>query len=434
MRAVDIIIKKKLGGVLSEQEIHFIIDGYVKGEIPDYQISALMMAICFNGLNDEEQYFLVKEMLESGEVNDLSGIKGICVDKHSTGGVGDKTTLVIAPVLASCGLKLAKMSGRGLGHTGGTLDKLESIPGFKIGLTTEEFFKQVNETGLAVVGQTANIAPADKKLYALRDVTGTVESIGLIAGSIMSKKLASGAHTILLDVKVGDGAFMKNINDAEELAHSMVTIGNSFGRKTVAMLTDMDQPLGEAIGNSLEVIEAIDTLKGKGPKQFEELCYQICVEMLTVSGVCKTNDEALALVKKKIASGEALEKLKLMIEYQNGDSRVLNDYSIFGTAKEVIPVLAKEDGYVKTIKTTSIGTAAMILGAGRATMNDIIDPTVGIKVYKKVGDKITKGEKIADVYTNGKNTEVAIQTILDSYTIIKEEVKPRNIVIKVIGE
>ena len=434
MRAVDIITKKKLGGVLTEQEIHFIIDGYVKGEIPDYQVSALLMAICFNGLNDEEQYFLVKEMLESGEVNDLSGINGICVDKHSTGGVGDKTTLVIAPVLASCGLKLAKMSGRGLGHTGGTLDKLESIPGFKIALTTDEFFKQVNETGLAVVGQTANIAPADKKLYALRDVTGTVESIGLIAGSIMSKKLASGAHTILLDVKVGDGAFMKNIESAEELAKSMVRIGNSFGRKTVAMLTDMDQPLGEAIGNSLEVIEAIDTLKGKGPKQFEDLCYQICVEMLTVSGVCKTNEEALTLVKEKIASGEALEKLKLMIEYQNGNSNVLNDYSLFGEAKEIVPVLATQDGYVKTIKTTSIGTAAMVLGAGRATMNDVIDPTVGIKVYKKVGDKITKGEKIADVYTNGKNTETAIKTILDSYVITKEEVKPRDIVLKVIGE
>ena len=434
MRAVDIITKKKLGGVLTEQEIHFIIDGYVKGDIPDYQVSALLMAICFNGLNDEEQYFLVKEMLESGEVNDLSGINGICVDKHSTGGVGDKTTLVIAPVLASCGLKLAKMSGRGLGHTGGTLDKLESIPGFRIGLTTDEFFKQVNETGLAVVGQTANIAPADKKLYALRDVTGTVESIGLIAGSIMSKKLASGAHTILLDVKVGDGAFMKNIESAEELAKSMVRIGNSFGRKTVAMLTDMDQPLGEAIGNSLEVIEAIETLKGNGPKQFEDLCYQICIEMLTVSGVCKTAEEALSLVKEKISSGEALEKLKLMIEYQNGNSDVINDYSIFGTAKEVVPVLAEEDGYVKTIKTTSIGTAAMVLGAGRATMNDVIDPTVGIKVYKKVGDKINKGDKIADVFTNGKNTDAAIKTVLESYIITKEFVEPRNIVLKVIGE
>ena len=434
MRAVDIIIKKKEGFALSEEEIHFIIDGYVKGEIPDYQISSLMMAICFNGLNAEEQKYLVKEMLESGEVNDLSKINGICVDKHSTGGVGDKTTLVIAPILASCGLKLAKMSGRGLGHTGGTLDKLESIPGFNISLTTDEFFKQVNEIGLAVVGQTANIVPADKKLYALRDVTGTVESIGLIAGSIMSKKLASGAHTILLDVKVGDGAFMKNVATATELAKSMVTIGTNFGRKTVAMLTDMEQPLGEAVGNSLEVIEAIETLKGNGPKEFTELCYKICSEMLKVSGVVKDEEEAFKLIKEKIESKEAINKLKDMIVYQNGNPNVVDDYLLFKKANDIVPVVAKKDGYVKSIKTTQIGNAAMLLGAGRESMNDVIDPSVGIKVYKKVGDKVALNEKIAEVYTNGKNTEKAVEMLLDAYKIVDEEVPSRNIIIDIIGE
>jgi len=434
MRAVDIIIKKKRNLPLTEEEIHFIIDGYVKGIIPDYQISALLMAICFNGLNSEEQNYLVKEMLESGEVNDLSGISGICVDKHSTGGVGDKTTLVIAPILASCGLKLAKMSGRGLGHTGGTLDKLESIPGFNITLTKEEFFKQVNEIGLAVVGQTANIVPADKKLYALRDVTGTVESIGLIAGSIMSKKLASGAHTILLDVKVGDGAFMKNIDEAKELAKSMVQIGNSFGKKTIAMLTDMDQPLGEAVGNSLEVIEAIETLKGNGPKEFTDLCYEICAEMLKVSGMVNCEEEAFKMITDKISSGKALDKLKEMIVYQKGDASVVNDYSLFGKAKNIVPVFANKDGFVRSIKTTQIGNAAMILGAGRESMDDIIDPTVGIKVYKKVGDKVSINEKIADVYTNGKNTEKAIKMLLEAYDIVTEEVNFRNIIIDIIGD
>ncbi len=434
MRAVDIIIKKKQNLPLTKEEIHFIIDGYVKGEIQEYQVSALLMAICFNGLNSDEQNYLVKEMLESGEVNDLSGIHGICVDKHSTGGVGDKTTLVIAPILASLDLKLAKMSGRGLGHTGGTLDKLESIPGFNISLTTEEFFKQVNEIGLAVVGQTANIVPADKKLYALRDVTGTVESIGLIAGSIMSKKLASGAHTILLDVKVGDGAFMKNVNDAKELAKSMVKIGNSFGRKTIAMLTDMDQPLGEAIGNNLEVIEAIETLKGNGPKEFTELCYKICSEMLKVSGVIKSEEEAYKLIYDKISSGIALNKLREMIAYQKGNAGVIDDYSLMGEAKKIVPVLSEKDGYVKGIKTTQIGTAAMKLGAGRESMNDVIDHTVGIKVYKKVGERVSKGDKIADVYTNGKATDEAIKMILDSYNIVTEEVKERSIIIDIIGE
>ena len=434
MRAVDIIIKKKQGLVLNEEEIHFIIDGFVKGLIPEYQISALLMAICFNGLNEEERFYLTKEMLESGEQVDLSQVKGLCVDKHSTGGVGDKTTLVIAPIIASFGLKMAKMSGRGLGHTGGTLDKLESIPGFNINVSTENFFKQVNEIGIAVVGQTANITPADKKLYALRDVTGTIESVGLIAGSIMSKKLASGAKNILLDVKVGDGAFMKTLADAQELAKAMVGIGAKFDRKVVAMLTDMDQPLGEAVGNSLEVIEAIETLKGNGPKDFTDLCYRICAEMLINANVCSSLDEAYLKITEKINNKEALNKLRQMIEYQNGDSNVIDDYSLFGCANEEIVVKSKVEGYVKQILTANIGTAAMILGAGRNTIEDVIDPTVGIKVLAKKGEFLKIGDPLAIIYTNGKNTENAINMIYDSYVITKEDVKKSNIILDIIGE
>ncbi|HHZ11232.1 MAG TPA: thymidine phosphorylase, partial [Acholeplasmataceae bacterium] len=329
MRAVDLIIKKKNGGTLTREEIKFLVSGYVNGNIPDYQMSSLLMAICFRGLTAQEQSDLTMEMLLSGESVDLSSIKGICVDKHSTGGVGDKTTLVVAPLAAACGLKMAKMSGRGLGHTGGTLDKLESIPGFRISLTPEEFFRQVQDISLAVVGQTANIAPADKKLYALRDVTGTVESTGLIASSIMSKKLASGASHILLDVKVGDGAFMKNLEAARELAQAMVAIGNSQGRKTVALLTDMDQPLGFAVGNALEVIEAIETLKGRGPKDLETLALKIVSELLLMTGLEKTEAEASERASRALADGSALDKLRAMIERQGGDSRVLDDYSLF---------------------------------------------------------------------------------------------------------
>lgn len=434
MRAVDIIIKKKQGLVLSEQEIHFMIDGFVKGIIPEYQMSALLMAICFQGLNEKERFYLTKEMLESGEQIDLSRVNGLCVDKHSTGGVGDKTTLVVAPIIASFGLKMAKMSGRGLGHTGGTLDKLESIPGFNISVSSDDFFKQVNEIGIAVVGQTANITPADKKLYALRDVTGTIESVGLIAGSIMSKKLASGAKNILLDVKVGDGAFMKTLEDAQELAKAMVNIGSQFGRKVVAMLTDMDQPLGEAVGNSLEVIEAIETLKGNGPKDFVNLCYRICSEILITSDVCKNQEEAFEKIKEKIDNGEALNKLKLMIEYQHGNSQVIDNYDIFGKAKEEIIVKAKSVGYVKKIHTANIGTAAMILGAGRNTIEDVIDPTVGIKIIAKKGDYLEVGDPIAIVYTNGKNTNQAIDMLYESYELSNQKINKGEIILDVIGE
>lgn len=434
MRVVDLINKKKQNQELTEEEIHYLIKGYVNGDIPDYQVSALLMAICYEGLNDNELYYLTKEMLESGDEVDLSEINGLCVDKHSTGGVGDKTSLVIAPICASFGLKLAKMSGRGLGHTGGTLDKLESIPGLTISLSLEDFIKQVNEIGLAIIGQTANVAPADKKLYALRDVTGTVDSIGLIASSIMSKKLASGAKIILLDVKVGDGAFMKTLDDARVLAKRMVNIGKRFGRKVVAMITDMDQPLGNAVGNSIEVIEAIDTLKGNGPKDFTELCYNICAEMLTVSEVFTTKEEALIKIDEIVKSGTALEKLKQMIKYQHGNIDVINDYAIFGNAKETIEVKSEISGYVRTIDTSDIGVSAMLLGAGREKITDVIDSVVGIMAYAKKGDYINKGDIIGKVYTNGKNTDKAIEMLRNAYKLTNEKIEKENIILDIIGE
>lgn len=432
VRAVDIIIKKRQGFQLTKEEIHFIIDGYVKGEIPDYQVSALLMAICFQGLNKEEQVNLTMEMLHSGEQIDLSSIQGVCVDKHSTGGVGDKTTLVIAPIIAACGLKIAKMSGRGLGHTGGTLDKLESIPGFQIAISPQDFLKQVQEIGIAVVGQTANITPADKKLYALRDVTGTIDSIGLIAGSVMSKKLASGAHSILLDVKVGDGAFMQTLKDARILARAMVDIGNSCGRKTVAMLTDMDQPLGEAVGNSIEVIEVIETLKGRGPKDFTALCREICTEMLLMTNFAKNKTEAKQMITRVLQDGSAMEKLRQMIIYQGGNPEVINNYQLFAQAKHIIKVKSKESGYIKKIRTHSIGDAAMILGAGRKTKDDIIDPSVGIKVIVKVGQLVEKGDTLAELYANGKEEARALEITEQAFEITGEIVNKNKIVLDII--
>ncbi len=392
------------------------------------------MVICYEGLSDNELFCLTKEMLESGDEVDLSKINGICVDKHSTGGVGDKTSLVIAPICASFGLKLAKMSGRGLGHTGGTLDKLESIPGFSVSLSLDDFIKQVNEIGLAIIGQTANVAPADKKLYALRDVTATVDSIGLIASSIMSKKLASGAKIILLDVKMGDGAFMKTLDQARELAKKMVSIGNNFGRKVVAMITDMDQPLGNAVGNSIEVIEAIETLKGNGPKDFTDLCYNICAEMLVISNVFKSKEEALKQIEEKVKSREALNKLKEMINYQHGDVNVIDDYSIFGFAKEVIKVKANKSGYVKTIDTSDIGVSAMLLGAGREKTTDKVDSVVGVEAFAKKGDFVNVGDVIGKVYTNGKNTEKAINMLINAYKLTNKKVEKENIILDIIGE
>ena len=429
MRAVDIILKKRDNLELSKEEIHFIIDGYVKGTIPDYQISALLMAICFNGLSNDERVNLTYEMLNSGEQIDLSSIDGICVDKHSTGGVGDKTTLVIGPILSACGLKLAKMSGRGLGHTGGTLDKLESIPGLTVSVSPEDFLKQVTEIGIAVVGQTANITPADKKLYALRDVTGTVESVGLIASSIMSKKLASGAKHILLDVKVGDGAFMKDLESARTLARAMVDIGNSCGRKTVAMITDMDEPLGEAVGNSIEVIEAIETLKGNGPTKFTELCYELSATLLQMAGVCESKDDAISMVEEVLSSGKALEQLKLLIKYQGGNPGVIDDYGLFPKCSKVIEIKAPNSGYVSKIKTEQIGVAAMLLGAGRMTKDDNVDLAVGLKILKHVGDYVLKDDIIALAYVNEKGAESVTDEVLKAYSFTADEISKNKIIL-----
>ncbi|HNZ74233.1 MAG TPA: thymidine phosphorylase [Bacilli bacterium] len=429
MRAVDIIIKKKEGLALNEQEINFMINGYLSGEVADYQMSALLMAIVLKGTTHEEEVLLTKAMLESGDTIDLSKIDGICVDKHSTGGVGDTTTLVIAPILAALGLKVAKMSGRGLGHTGGTIDKLEAIPGFNTSLSEEHFFKEVNEIGLAVTGQTANIAPADKKIYALRDVTGTVEAVALIASSIMSKKLASGADVILLDVKVGEGAFMKTLKDAKKLARSMVDIGKSQGKKMVALLTDMEQPLGVAVGNSIEVIEAIETLKGKGPEDLKLLCFEICKEILLLTDKAKDEKEALALVEDSVRSGKALKKLELMISAQGGNKAVINDYSLFGKAKELIEVKAEKSGYIKAIDALKIGEASGILGAGRIKKEDSVDLVVGIDVLKKVGDYVTKGDLIARIYANDKGKKEALEIVKSSFEYSKEKVKPRKLIL-----
>lgn len=434
MRMIDLITKKRDGGVLSSEEIKFIIDSYVKGDTPDYQISSFLMAVFYQGMNDEEQYALTKAMLESGEEIDLTKIDGIKVDKHSTGGVGDKTSLVVAPLAASFGVKMAKMSGRGLGHTGGTLDKLESIPGFNIEVGSDEFFRQVNEIGLAIIGQTANITPADKKLYALRDVTGTIESIPLIASSIMSKKLASGANHIVLDVKVGSGAFMKDVESATKLAEAMVRIGKLAKRDTVATLTDMSQPLGCAVGNSLEVIEAIETLKGNGPADFTELCVELTAEILLIANLAKTEEQAKEMVLGAINDRSGLEKLRQMIKWQGGNSDVIDDYSIFGEAEEKLELTyeADEEAYVESIDALKVGQAAMILGAGRLTKEDSIDHTVGVVLNKKAGDKLVKGDVIATIYSNNKSTNESMEMILDAYLLTKENVKKEPIVIKTI--
>lgn len=434
MRMVDIIIKKREGLELTKEEIYFVINGYVSGNIPDYQVSSFLMAIFLKGMTKEEQYILTKAMLESGEQIDLSLINGIKVDKHSTGGVGDKTSLVVAPLAASFGVKMAKMSGRGLGHTGGTLDKLESIPGFNIEMSSDAFFKQVNEIGLAIIGQSANITPADKKLYALRDVTGTIETIPLIASSIMSKKLASGADHIVLDVKVGSGAFMKNLDDARKLAKAMVEIGNLSGKDTVATLTDMSQPLGKAVGNSIEIIEAIETLKGRGPKDFTELCVALTVEILLIANIYNDEEQAKEKVYDAINNGQGLNKLKQMIEYQGGDSNVIEHYELLPHAKEEIDLeyLGEDIVYIHDIDALKIGEAAMLLGAGRLTKEDQIDYAVGVSVEKKIGDKLTHGDVIAKIYTNGKNTQDAMNKIFEAFSVSEEAVTSHNIILDVV--
>lgn len=425
---VDIIIKKRDGHALSKEEIHFFIKGYVDGSIPDYQVSALLMAILDHNMNMEEIVTLTDEMLHSGDVMDLSAIKGHKVDKHSTGGVGDKTSLVLGPLVASRGAKLAKMSGRGLGHTGGTLDKMESIPGMRISVSNEHFIRQVNEIGIAIVGQTGLLVPADKKLYALRDVTGTVESLPLIASSIMSKKLASGSDSILLDVKFGKGAFMKTLDDARKLAETMVSIGNNLGRDTRAILTDMDQPLGHAVGNALEVKEAIETLKGNGPKDLVELCLEAGAIMLEQAGVYQDHDEAIKALKESLANGDAFNKLKEMIDWQGGDVSYIEHPEKFPLAKHIVEVKADKDGYVRRIDALMIGESAMRLGAGRAKIEDTIDMSAGIVLNKKIGDKVKKDETLCFVHTNIDKFDDILKDIKEAFIIDENEVKTPPII------
>ncbi len=407
MRMVDLIEKKRDGHVLSKEEIRFIIDEYTKGSIPDYQMSALLMAIYFEDMTDEEITELTLAMAHSGEVIDLSSIEGIKVDKHSTGGVGDTTTLVLAPLVAAVGVPVAKMSGRGLGFTGGTLDKLEAIPGFKIEIADEEFIRIVNESKVAVIGQSGDLAPADKKLYALRDVTATVSSIPLIASSIMSKKIAAGADAIVLDVTTGDGAFMKNIADAKRLAHTMVRIGKLADRQVMAVVSDMSQPLGEAIGNSLEVVEAIETLQGHGPADLVEMCYALGSQMVVLAKGADTLEEAREKLQEALESGAGLAKFKEMIRNQGGDETVVDQPERLLTAEYEIELPAPKAGVVTKLVANEIGVAAMLLGAGRKTKEDSIDYAVGLKLHKKVGDPVAQGESLLTIYANSEDiTEV----------------------------
>ena len=421
----DIIKKKRDGMHLSKEEIEFFIDGYSKGEIPDYQVAALLMAIFIKKMNKEETICLTQAMMNSGEVIDLSQINGIKVDKHSTGGVGDKTTIALAPLVAACGAPVAKMSGRGLGHTGGTLDKLEAIPGFSIELSQESFTDNVNKHNIAICGQTASIVIADKKLYALRDVTATVDNISLIASSIMSKKLASGADAILLDVKTGSGAFMKDLEDSFELAKEMVDIGNGMNRETIGIITDMDEPLGLAIGNSIEVIEAIETLKGNGPSDFTELCYNLGAYMLILAKKANSFDEGKVMLKEAISSGKALDKLREFIVVQGGNPDVVDNYDLLPKASHIENVLSPVSGYINGIEAESVGVSAMLLGAGRETKESELDLGAGVVLAKKIGDYVNVGDTIAYMHVNDKSKlEAAKERLINSYTIL--ETKPVN--------
>lgn len=433
MRMVDVIEKKRNGKSLTTEEIEFLVKGYTNGDIPDYQMSALLMAIFYQDMTDTEITNLTLNMANSGDVIDLASITGIKVDKHSTGGVGDTTTLVLAPLVASVGVPVAKMSGRGLGHTGGTIDKLEAIPGFQVEIPNEQFIRLVNESQVAVTGQSGNLAPADKKLYALRDVTATVDSIPLIASSIMSKKIAAGADAIVLDVTTGDGAFMKNIEDATRLAETMVRIGKLAGRQTMAVISDMSQPLGEAIGNSIEIEEAINTLKGQGPKDLEEMVFVLGSQMVVLAKKAETLEEARQLLEEALHSGKALAKFKEMIENQGGDPSVVDQPEKMGTAKYVTVLPAKESGYIRNIHAENVGIAAMLLGAGRKTKEDVIDYTVGVKLHKKVGMAVEKGEPLVTVYANTEDiTEV--EQLLYNNIEIGEEVAEPVLVRKIITE
>ncbi len=433
VRMVDIISKKRDGKALSTEEIQFFIDGYTNGEIPDYQASALAMAIFFQDMNDEERADLTMAMVGSGDTIDLSAIEGNKVDKHSTGGVGDTTTLVLAPLVAAVGVPVAKMSGRGLGHTGGTIDKLESIEGFHIELDKKDFINLVNRDKVAVIGQSGNLTPADKKMYALRDVTGTVNSIPLIASSIMSKKIAAGADAIVLDVKTGAGAFMKTDEDAENLAHAMVRIGNNVGRNTMAVISDMSQPLGEAIGNALEVKEAIDTLKGEGPKDLTELVLVLGSQMVVLAKQAKTLEEARAKLIEVIENGAALEKFKTFLANQGGDASIVDHPEKLPQAKFQIEVPAKTSGFVGKIIADEIGIAAMILGAGRATKEDEINLAVGLMLRKKVGDPVKAGESLVTIFADQENVENVKAKIYENIEIADHATAP-TLIHKVITE
>lgn len=430
---VDIISKKRDGKALSTEEIQFFIDGYTNGEIPDYQASALAMAIFFQDMNDEERADLTMAMVGSGDTIDLSAIEGIKVDKHSTGGVGDTTTLVLAPLVAAVGVPVAKMSGRGLGHTGGTIDKLESIAGFHIELDKKDFINLVNRDKVAVIGQSGNLTPADKKMYALRDVTGTVNSIPLIASSIMSKKIAAGADAIVLDVKTGAGAFMKTDEDAENLAHAMVRIGNNVGRNTMAVISDMSQPLGEAIGNALEVKEAIDTLKGEGPEDLTELVLVLGSQMVVLAKQAETLEEARAKLIEVIENGAALEKFKTFLANQGGDASIVDHPEKLPQAKFQIEVPAKTSGFVSKIIADEIGIAAMILGAGRATKEDEINLAVGLMLRKKVGDSVKAGESLVTIFADQEDVENVKAKIYGNIEISDQAVAP-TLIHKVITE
>ncbi|MDW7672233.1 MAG: pyrimidine-nucleoside phosphorylase [Bacillota bacterium] len=421
MRMLDLIHKKRRGITLSREEIQYFVQGVTHETIPDYQTAAFLMAVCFQGMNAQETAQLTEAMMHSGDTIDLSVIEGIKVDKHSTGGVGDKTTIALGPMVASCGIPVAKMSGRGLGHTGGTIDKLESFPGFQTALPIDRFMKQVNDIKLAVAGQTANLAPADKKLYALRDVTDTVENISLIASSVMSKKLASGADAIVLDVKTGSGAFMKTRQEAVELARAMVEIGEHMGRETVALVTDMDQPLGRAVGNVLEVKEAVDVLKGQGPEDITELCVQLGAWMMVLGKKAASLEDGEKAMRESIASGRALESMKQFVTSQGSDSRYVDDTDLLASAEYLMEVEAPANGIVSHIDAESIGMAALTLGAGRETKDSVIDLSVGIILNQKTGDAVKQGESLATLHANDlEKAKEAKAIVLKAYTIGRE--------------
>ena len=429
MRMYDLIMKKRNGGTLSKEEIEFMVSEYTKGTIPDYQMSAMMMAIYFVGMNDEETLHLTMAMAHSGDMLDLSEIHGIKVDKHSTGGVGDKTSLALAPMVAACGLTVAKMSGRGLGHTGGTIDKLESFEGFRTDISTGKFIENVNTIGVSIMGQTANLAPADKKLYALRDVTATVDNMSLIASSIMSKKLAAGSDAIVLDVKTGSGAFMKKKEDAFALAKAMVNIGNMAGRKTTAVITDMDQPLGYAVGNALEVKEAIETLKGNGPKDFTELCYTLGSYMLVAGEIAKDSTEAMEMLKQSVETGKAFEKFLEFIGAQGGNTKQAHDTGLLPKASLELPVFVDLEGYVEKIICDEVGICSLILGGGRENKESEIDLSVGLILHKKVGDYVTKDTPIATLYGNSdEKIKIAKERLVKAYFITDRKPQKRELI------